>query len=163
MTVESPANWHLDPFLRHDLRYWDGAQWTEHVVTRGVQSTDLPVVGAPSNSSLTPTTPKSNRAVQKELRQAGVVPGEQASGGTLLGEPVLVVNQKAKLIEVNAQYAIYNQYGHQIGAVQEVGQNLLKKAVHADLFGTRRFRITDASGNTVIFHCSPRRRCFYRE
>jgi uncharacterized protein YxjI len=68
---------------------------------------------------------------------------------------LLVVNVKAKLIEVNAQYAIYDQCGHRIGAVQEVGQNLLKKAVHADVFGTRQFRITDASGNTVISLLAP--------
>lgn len=32
------AAWHPDPTGRHELRYWDGTQWTEHVSDGGVQS-----------------------------------------------------------------------------------------------------------------------------
>uniref|UniRef100_UPI001602614C DUF2510 domain-containing protein n=1 Tax=Nocardioides pelophilus TaxID=2172019 RepID=UPI001602614C len=32
------AAWHPDPTGRHELRYWDGSQWTEHVSDGGVQS-----------------------------------------------------------------------------------------------------------------------------
>lgn len=32
------TGWHPDPSSQHELRYWDGARWTEHVVDRGVQS-----------------------------------------------------------------------------------------------------------------------------
>lgn len=35
--MTAPA-WHPDPTGRHELRYWDGSQWTEHVSDRGVQS-----------------------------------------------------------------------------------------------------------------------------
>ena len=38
----APAGWHPDPFGRFDLRYWDGARWTEHVSTGGAQGTDAP-------------------------------------------------------------------------------------------------------------------------
>lgn len=37
--VGTPA-WASDPTARHELRYWDGASWTEHVADAGVQSTD---------------------------------------------------------------------------------------------------------------------------
>ena len=30
-----PAGWHPDPTRRFELRYWDGAQWSEHVATSG--------------------------------------------------------------------------------------------------------------------------------
>ncbi len=33
------AAWHPDPTGRHELRYWDGTQWTEHVSDQGVQTT----------------------------------------------------------------------------------------------------------------------------
>ncbi|MDQ6526688.1 AIM24 family protein [Nocardioides sp. LHD-245] len=33
------AAWHPDPTGRHELRYWDGSQWTDHVSDQGVQST----------------------------------------------------------------------------------------------------------------------------
>ena len=39
-----------------------------------------------------------------------------------------MVNQKAKLIEINNEYAIYDQNARQIAAVREVGQSGLKKA-----------------------------------
>jgi hypothetical protein len=37
----APA-WRTDPSGRHDVRYWDGGRWTEHVSDQGVQSTDAP-------------------------------------------------------------------------------------------------------------------------
>ncbi|HWU20489.1 MAG TPA: AIM24 family protein [Nocardioides sp.] len=36
----TPANWHPDPTGRHELRYWDGAQWTEHVSDQGTVGSD---------------------------------------------------------------------------------------------------------------------------
>lgn len=40
---EVPASWQPDPSRRHELRYWDGNRWTEHVSDAGRQSTDPPV------------------------------------------------------------------------------------------------------------------------
>ena len=36
----TPANWYPDPMNRHQLRYWDGNAWTDHVSNNGVQSVD---------------------------------------------------------------------------------------------------------------------------
>lgn len=41
------ADWHPDPTGRHELRYWDGNQWTEHVSDQGVQSTSPMDAAAP--------------------------------------------------------------------------------------------------------------------
>ena len=38
-----PAGWYADPSGRFELRYWDGAAWTEHVSRAGQQVTDPPV------------------------------------------------------------------------------------------------------------------------
>jgi len=46
MPASPPAGWHPDPSGRHDLRYWDGLRWTEHVVSAGSLTVD-PLVGAP--------------------------------------------------------------------------------------------------------------------
>ena len=35
-------NWYPDPYRRHQVRYWDGARWTEHVADRGDQQVDPP-------------------------------------------------------------------------------------------------------------------------
>ena len=34
------AGWYADPQQRHELRYWDGTGWTNHVADRGVAGTD---------------------------------------------------------------------------------------------------------------------------
>lgn len=49
MTV-SPPDWHPDPYGRHQLRYWNGDSWTDHVADGGQTSTD-PVSAAPSTSA----------------------------------------------------------------------------------------------------------------
>jgi hypothetical protein len=40
-----PARWAPDPTGRHELRYWNGSEWTDHVADGGVQATD-PLPGA---------------------------------------------------------------------------------------------------------------------
>jgi hypothetical protein len=37
-----PFGWYPDPSHAHELRYWDGRSWTEHVSDAGTQSTDPP-------------------------------------------------------------------------------------------------------------------------
>lgn len=34
-TPTAPAGWLADPLARWELRWWDGARWTEHVSTAG--------------------------------------------------------------------------------------------------------------------------------
>ena len=33
-----PANWYPDPAGRFELRYWDGATWTDHFVAKPAPS-----------------------------------------------------------------------------------------------------------------------------
>ncbi|MEO6318935.1 MAG: DUF2510 domain-containing protein [Acidimicrobiales bacterium] len=35
-----PAEWLPDPSGRHEVRWWDGARWSEHVADRGVTAWD---------------------------------------------------------------------------------------------------------------------------
>lgn len=87
---------------------------------------------------------------------SGPVP---SGGGTLFTEPVLVVNQRVKLIELTNQYAIYDQNGAQIGAVRQVGQTAARKVLRAltslDQFLTTRLEIVDAAGTTVLSMTRP--------
>jgi len=57
------AGWRNDPYGRFQQRYWDGAKWTEHVATGGVQQVDpmgastvIPFA-TPASAHLPPTTP----------------------------------------------------------------------------------------------------------
>jgi uncharacterized protein YxjI len=82
-----------------------------------------------------------------------------AGGGTLFTEPVLVVNQKAKLIELTNEYSVFDQHGRTIGSVVEVGQSGLKKAARfltsLDQFMTHRLEIRDANGQPHLLLTRP--------
>lgn len=107
---------------------------------------------SPVGGSPVPTVNRASKKVQREVRRAGVAAGAQVGGGTLFTEPVLVVYQKAKLIEVNAEYAVYDQHGQQIGAVREVGQSIMKQAmaVRPDRNRTHRLQVVDLNGRVLI-------------
>jgi uncharacterized protein YxjI len=149
-----PPNWYPDPFGRHESRWWDGQQWTEHVASHGRQSVD-----APSGGGHVPTV---GRAQEKIARDAQTTVGGAApqGGGTIFTEPVLVVNQKAKLIEINNEYAIFNQHGQQIGAVRQVGQSMAKKALRLmtkmDNLMTHTLQVVDGHGNVQLVLTKPR-------
>jgi uncharacterized protein YxjI len=105
-------------------------------------------------------TGESDRVVDQVQRQAGLEPST-AGGGTLLTEPVLVVNQKAKLIELVAEFKVFDQHGTQIGSVAQVGQTTLKKVARfmtsLDQFMTHTYEIRDASERPVLVLTRPRK------
>ena len=168
---ETPADWYPDPYGRHELRYWDGGQWTDHVSSHGSQSTD-PAQATPSGGiihavdqiGVSATTTDPNKIVdQIGAHQAGAtaagkpVDAEAGHGvlaSDLLAQRLFVVNQKAKLIEVNNEYAIFNREGMQIGAVRQVGQSTLKKVMRVvsslDQFMTHHLQVVDLSGAVVL-------------
>jgi uncharacterized protein YxjI len=144
----TPPNWYPDPLGRHELRYWDGSSWTEHVSSHGRQAIDPPVQG-----SHIPTTQRATEKIVGDVHKVGAANGIQG-GGTIFSEPVLVVNQKAKLIEVNNEYAIYDQNGVQLGAVRQVGQSTAKKVIRVltsyDQFMTHKLQVVDMQGNVLL-------------
>lgn len=142
-------NWYPDPFGRHELRYYDGNQWTEHVSSHGRQSVDPPV-----GAGHVPVVERAPEKIQSDVARAGVAAGAFQGGGTLFTEPVLVVNQKAKLIEVNNEYAIFDQHARQIGAVRQVGQSAAKKVLRVltsvDQYLTHKLQVVDMTGTPVL-------------
>jgi uncharacterized protein YxjI len=84
-----------------------------------------------------------------------------AGGGTLFTEPVLVVNQKTKIIELSNEYSVFDASGKQLGAVRQTGQTTLKKALRlvssVDQFLTHTLEVTDASGTTLLTLTRPRK------
>jgi hypothetical protein len=157
---DTPAGWYADPQGTPNLlRYWDGTQWTEHTNPGqvphqqqggggGGSAWELNVSGAPDPS-------KVQRQVQQ---QAGVAPA--AFGGrTLFTEPVLVVNQKAKLIELVNEYTVFDQNGTTLGSVVEVGQSTAKKVLRfvssVDQFLTHKLEVRDAQGRPQLVLTRP--------
>jgi uncharacterized protein YxjI len=75
-------------------------------------------------------------------------------GPSLYEQPVLLVSQKTKLIELTNEYAVFDGQGQQIGAVVEVGQSTVRKAVRflssLDQFLTHRLEVHDATGPVLV-------------
>ncbi|MFG3368777.1 phospholipid scramblase-related protein [Streptomyces sp. NPDC048156] len=185
MTTQSntPAGWYPDPQgAPQTLRWWDGAQWTEH--TSPVQQPagqQVPQQAQqPAQGQFASHRPQQHAAgpygqqaphqqqqqqyvdpakVQRQVQhQAGVAPTGQG-GGSLFTEPVLVVNQKAKLIELTNEYTVMDQNGAQIGSVVQVGQSTLKKVARfvssLDQFMTHKLEIRDAYGQPQLVMTRP--------
>jgi uncharacterized protein YxjI len=132
-------------------RHAQRQKWTEHVNSHGRAGIDMPS-GGPSH---VPTVARAPEKVQRDVQRAGTAGvASFTGGGTLFTEPVLVVNQKAKLLEINNEYAIYDQNARQIGSVREVGQSNLKKAARfltsLDQYMTHKLQIVDMQGNPLL-------------
>ncbi|MFE7649389.1 phospholipid scramblase-related protein [Streptomyces phaeoluteigriseus] len=189
MTTHSntPAGWYPDPHgADRTLRYWDGSQWTEHTHAEQQQAQAQgqgqvpgrpqaqgrqPVQQVPAQQSapaqpFQPQVPAQPAAgpdprVQQQVRQQAGVAAGGPGGGTLFSEPVLVVNQKAKLIELTNEYKVMDQQGNQLGSVVQVGQSALKKVLRfvasIDQFMTHKLEIRDAYGQPVLLLTRPRK------
>lgn len=142
-------NWYPDPMGRHEYRWFDGSIWTDQVSSHGRPSVDP--VQAAANVPVRDVKPEK---IAQDLVKAGVVQGAAAGGGHLLNEPVLVVNQKAKLIELSNEYTISDQNGNQIGAVRQVGQSTAKKVMRLvtsyDQFMTHKLQVVDHNHQVIL-------------
>jgi hypothetical protein len=89
-----------------------------------------------------------------KYRSAKVGEAAFQGSGSIFGEPILVVNQKAKLIELNQQYGVFNANGQQIAAVNQVGQSKAKKVLrlvsNLDQFLTHKLEISDMAGQVLL-------------
>ncbi|MEU5473297.1 phospholipid scramblase-related protein [Streptomyces lydicus] len=223
-----PAGWYADPQgTPHQLRWWDGSQWTAHThpgqqqaahvaggaadrgaaapeqaqaarpaaqqpaqqpmpqqfapqqpapaqapypgqqqggVAYGQPGPGHPQQGGPAQQPYAgqpmPGQPGAHPAAvgHQVQQQAGVAPGGPG-GGTLFTEPVLVVSQKAKLIEVTNEYGVCDQHGNALGAVVQVGQSTAKKVLRVvsslDQYMTHKLEIRDAYGQPQLVLTRP--------
>lgn len=176
MTTHSnvSAGWYPDPHGAPQLlRYWDGSQWTEHTNPAGGQQQ----AQAPQQQRQPQAAPQQHQpqqAPQQQYQQqaaaqqpAAIVPqqgvppqqGGAPGAGTLFNQQVLVVNQKAKLIEVTNEYSVFDQHGNTIGSVIQVGQSAMRKVLRfvssIDQYLTHRLEIRDAYGQPQLLLTRP--------
>ncbi|MFF5621068.1 phospholipid scramblase-related protein [[Kitasatospora] papulosa] len=159
MTTQSniPAGWHPDPYGAPQLlRYWDGSRWTEH--THPAQG-QAPAQAQPQAGGPYAAMPQQPFAPQ-QAAPGQAVPQQGAPGaGTLFDQQVLVVNQKAKLIELTNEYSVFDQQGNTVGSVVQVGQSALRKVLRfvssIDQYLTHRLEIRDAHGQPQLLLTRP--------
>ena len=155
--MDNPAAWHPDPTGRHQLRYWDGQDWTEHVSDQGVQAIDADLTKKSTLDTIDDALSVGNRHDPAKIQQqVGDISAANigSGGGTLFTEPILVVNQKVKLIELNNQYSVFDSSGKQIASVNQVGQSTAKKLLRLvsslDQFLTHKLEISDMKGQVLL-------------
>jgi uncharacterized protein YxjI len=84
-----------------------------------------------------------------------------AEDGTLLGASVFVVNQHAKILEVNTDYDVFGSDGQPLGTVRQIGQSRGKAVARIfttfDQFFTHHFDVLGADGLPVLRLTRPRK------
>ena len=135
-----PPGWYPDPAGGGGSRWWNGQGWTEHL-----QPAAAP---PPPPPAAVPVPPRGVGAPSPVAEQLS------GHGPSLYEQPVLLVSQKTKLIELTNEYAVFDGQGQQIGAVVEVGQSTVRKAVRflssLDQFLTHRLEVHDVTGPVLV-------------
>lgn len=158
---DHPANWYPDPGQKHELRYYDGSKWTDHVSDHGVTSVDplQPSRLDRLDGALAVGNEGDPQKLSRQLhdtghRGAGIQGNVAGGGGTIFTEPILVVNQKAKLIELNNQYQVFDQHGNNVAQVVQVGQSAAKKVLRLvsslDQFMTHKLQVQAPDGTVLL-------------
>ncbi|ARF58846.1 phospholipid scramblase-related protein [Streptomyces gilvosporeus] len=154
-----PAGWYADPQgAPRRLRWWDGFRWTEHTHPENQAQAPAP----PSAPVPTRGRPMPHQYAPEQYapQQAGAAPAGPG-GGTLFTEPVLVVSQRARLIEVANEYGVFDQHGAPLGTVVQVGRSTMRKAPRAlsgpDPYPTHTLEIRDAHGQPQLVLTRPAR------
>jgi uncharacterized RDD family membrane protein YckC len=93
-TPENPPRWAADPLGRHQYRYWDGAQWTEHVADNGMNGVDPPTAAPPSAGAV--PEPRAGS-------MGAPLPGTSASSwGTPTHDPTAVLGRRYAAFLIDA-------------------------------------------------------------
>lgn len=92
-------------------------------------------------------------------RQNDRMSTDEAAETALFTAPVLVVNQKMKIVELTNEYSVSDENGAPLGSVAEIGQSGLKKAIRLftsyDQFLTHKLEVRDAAGTPVLLLTRP--------
>jgi len=106
-TPENPARWAADPLGRHQYRYWDGSQWTEHVSDDGAVSTDPPVAGPAPSTTSTPGVASGTTSLGAPLPGSGATAAAAAwPQGTVGHDATAVLGRRYGAFVIDAAISL---------------------------------------------------------
>jgi Protein of unknown function (DUF2510) len=140
------ADWYPDPRSRHELRYWDGAAWTDHVADGGQTSVD-PVDGQPPGdvdgqpsqvAAAAGVEKRDSRARRGEALQppAAQGPGDQRKRVGKRTPIIIILCAVVVLAGVIAAGVVLNQRHQHAEQVKRQAAALATEAKVADSFGS---------------------------
>lgn len=136
----APAGWYPDQMRRYELRYWDGARWTPHVVTQGQQYVD-----GPPAPVLTQERPRPEPAALV------------AGSGSIFTEPTLILLERKNALGGDS-FAVLNRAGTQVATAQQTGgkgSRMLGAALSLGSNLSRTLEVVDAGGRVVLVVSRP--------
>jgi uncharacterized RDD family membrane protein YckC len=97
---QNPPRWAADPLGRHQYRYWDGEQWTEHVADNGMNAVDPPLAAPPSAGTAASGSPFGGT-------MAAPMPGTAASAWPTPGrDPTSVLGRRYGAFLIDAAICV---------------------------------------------------------
>jgi hypothetical protein len=125
----NPARWVSDPFGRHELRYWNGERWTEHVADQGVQATDPPVE-RPAPQQAVPPMAIEGRVISSPETISSAAgagqwgPGEDHDGHTISAAELARLTSGAPALRVAELWVTFDDGSqHNLGSRALLGRN----------------------------------------
>lgn len=148
-----PSGWQTDPWHRHQSRFFDGHQWTEHVADGGVASIDsAPVADLPRSRPIPPDDAPPDGTGPRVLAQ------DQTSD-LGLDEPLLLVDLAPDAEGVRRLRTPQDVEVGRIGAPRAATLTRLGRALVAAPGDTpTRLVVTDATGDPALRLRRPGRR-----
>ncbi|MBI2710838.1 MAG: DUF2510 domain-containing protein [Actinobacteria bacterium] len=152
-TPASPAGWYPDPWRRHELRFHDGAVWSEHVADRGVAAIDSgPVAGLPRSR---PPEHRTGPARPPDAAVAPrVLPGRPAADA--LRADLLLVDGPERAVRTprGIDHAVRDGSGAVIGTyrlpAEPLGRRALRRLAAEDRWAPTRAVLLDGAGRTTL-------------
>jgi len=146
MTDTTAADWYPDPYGRAELRYWDGAVWTDHVSSNGKQGTD-PVATAVVKEVTNMRSDKVQQQVDRHFANA------EKRGATVdrsagVGGSVRQVGQSTLKKVVRVVSSLDQFFTHHLQVV-DTHNNVVLKLTRPAKFVKSRVVVEDGAGNTI--------------
>lgn len=156
------SGWYADVFVRHELRFYDGSVWTEHVSDRGTAGIDTvpltgqPLARAPDRTVGTDAPPVAPATATASAERARVVPELPGPEGDLLAAPLLVVDTQVRGVmgSRGLDCAVRDQRGVGLGTVRVSSEARARRLLRLITSDTERevsrVEVLDPAGTTVL-------------